>query len=237
MKKFILFIVFVTGSFVLPFYYHTDIYRFYLKFYFAYRYPGGQYMYRARKFYDDGNYAELVKFSEPLLYVYMDNNELKRLTGMGMIRLGDERKGAEMYTSGMESGKYNEFEAAKVIKILYYADAYDDVLYYYGMGILMNHIDISYYYGVSLLRIGRVDEAYDMFMRAKRGGYSDTQMLYYHTGLALEKKKRFSEAADYLLRAYRTGPADDELVNALVRVYGSLGMYDRAGALLRSKKK
>ena len=229
--------VFVTGAFVLPFCFHTEIYRFYLKFYYTHRYPDGQYMDRARKFYDDGNYAELVKFAEPLLYIYIDNNELKRLTGMAMIGLGDERKGAELYTYGMESGKHNEFEAAKVIKILYYADAYDDVLYYYDRGILMNNMDISYYYGVSLLWAGRVDEAYDMFMRAKRGGYSDTRMLYYHTGLALEKKKRFSEAAEYLLMAYRTGPANDDLVNALVRVYGSLGMYDRAGALLRSKKK
>ena len=89
---------------------------------------------------------------------------------------------------------------------------------------------------MSLLRNDRIDEAYEMFMSAKRGGYSDTQMLYYHIGLVLEKKKRHRDAAEYLILAYNRGPADDDIVNALVRVYGTLGMFDRAEALLRSKK-
>ncbi|HPS59477.1 MAG TPA: tetratricopeptide repeat protein [Spirochaetota bacterium] len=236
MKKFILFVIFITCSFVLPYYYHTEIYRFYLKFYYSHRYQGNEYMDRARKLYDEGKYAELREFAEPLLYVYMDNNELKRLTGMGMIRLGDELKGAELYTSGMENGKYNEFEAAKVIKTLYYGEAYGDVLYYYERKILRNNMDISYYYGVSLFRADRIDEAYEMFMNSKRGGYSDTQMLYYHIGLVLEKKKKYSEAAEYLVQAYSSGPADEDLVNALVRIYSTLGMYDRAEVLLRKKK-
>lgn len=236
MKKFVLFIIFITCSFVLPFYYHTQIYRFYLKFYYSHRYNGDEYMERARKLYDEGKYAELRDFAEPLLFVYMDNNELKRLAGMGMIRLGSELKGAELYTSGMENGKYNEFEAARVIKILYYGEAYGDVLYYYDRGILRNHMDISFYYGVSLFRAGRIDEAYEMFMSAKRGGYSDTQMLYYYIGLVLEKRKKYGESAEYLLQAYNRGPADKDLVDALVRVYSTLGMYDRAEALLRRKK-
>lgn len=236
MKKFLLFVIFITCSFVLPFYYHTEIYRFYLKFYYSHRYQGNEYMDKARKLYDDGQYARLLEFSEPLLFVYMDNGELKRLSGMAMIRQGDELKGAELYTSGMENGKFNEFEAAKVIKILYYGEAYGDVLYYYDSRILRNNMDISYYYGVSLFRAGRIDEAYEMFMTAKRSGYSDTQMLYYHIGLVLEKKKKYVESAEFLEQAYSSGPADNDLVNALVRVYSTLGKYDRAEALLRRKK-
>lgn len=236
MKKFILFIVFITCSFILPFYYHTQIYRFYLKFYYSHRYQGNEYIEKARKLYDEGSYAELREFAEPLLYVYMDDNELKRITGMGMIRLGDELKGAELYTSGMENGKYNEFEAARVVKILYYGEAYGDVLYYYERKILRNNMDISFYYGVSLFRAGRTDEAYDMLMVSKKGGYSDTRMLYYYIGLVLEKKKKYGESAEFLLQAYNSGPADDDLVNALVRVYSTLGMFDRAEALLRRKK-
>ncbi len=237
MKKFILFIIFISCSFVLPFYFHTEIYRFYLKFYYSHRYQGNEYMDKARKLYDEGKYTELVDFAGPLRYVYMENNELKRLTGMGMIRLGEEFAGAELYTAGMENGKYNEFEAARVIKILFYSEVYGDVLYYYERGILRKNMDISYYYGVSLLRAGRIDEAYEMLMNAKKNGFSDTQMLYYQIGLVLEKKKKFRESAEYLVQAYNRGPANDELINTLVRVYSALGMYEQAGALLRSKKK
>lgn len=236
MKKFIIFIIFITCSFVLPFYYHTGLYRFYLKFYYSHRYHGNEYMEKARKLYDEGKYAELQDFAEPLLFVYMDNNELKRLAGMSMIRQGNELKGAELYTSGMENGKYNEFEAARVIRILYYGEAYGDVLYYYDRKILAGNMDISYYYGVSLFRADRTDEAYEMLISAKKNGYSDTQMLYYYIGLVLEKKQRVNEAAEYLVQAYNRGPANDDLVKALVRVYGKLGMYDRAEALLRRKK-
>ncbi len=236
MKKIIFIIIFITCSFILPYFFHNEIYRFYLKYYYSHRYQGDEYMDKARRLYSEGKYAQLTEFTRPLLYIYLDNSELKRITGLSYIRLGDELKGAELYTSGMENGTYTDFEAAKVIRILFYGGAYGDVLYYYDRNILRDNMDISYYYGVSLFRADRIDEAYLMLMNAVKSGYNDTRNLYYYSGLVLERKNNISAAADYLLKSYNSGPADDDLVKALVRVYGKLGQYDRAEALLGRRK-
>lgn len=235
MKKFVVFLIIITGSFVLPYYFHTEIYRFYLKFYYSRAYKGDEYIVKARKLYDEGKYAELKKFIEPLLFIYLEDNELKRIAGLTYIKLGEELKGAEMYTAGMDGG-YNDFDAARVIKILFYKGSYSDVLSYYNRRILVRNMDISYYYGVSLLMRDRADEAIDMLLSAEKSGYNDRQNLYYYTGLALEKKKKDREAAEYLLKAYNAGPADDKITEALARVYGKTGIYDRAEILVRKKK-
>lgn len=237
MKKFLVFIIIVTCTLVLPYIFHARVYRFYMKQYYSLRYgENNGYMFHARELYNRGKYEELADFAEPLLIVYYDDNELRRLAGMSLIKLKRELEGAALYTSGMEKGYSNDYEAAKVIKILYNAKNYGDVIYYYDRKILRDYVDTSFYYGVSLLKYGRVDEAYAMLLKAEKERYGDTRKLFYYLGLVYEQKKNDRAAYEYLMKAYRSGAADDDLVKDLVRVCRNLKLFEQAELLLRKRK-
>jgi len=225
----------LAGTFFISYFYHAEVYRFLLDQYYSRAYPDRSYMGRALKLYETGKYAELKEFCEPLIFVYSGDNELKRLAGMNYIRLGEELKGAELYASAID-GETGGFDAAKVIKILYYNRSYGDLLAFYNRRILVDNMDMAYYYGVSLLMMERADEALVMLESAMRSGFSDRRGLYYHMGLACEKKRDNRRAEEFLVKAYEAGPADDEIVRALVRVFSKTGKYESAELLLRKRR-
>lgn len=233
MKKLFIFVLFGALMFVSVKYSGT-VYRFYIKTYYNHFYTEDELVKKGWALYDDGKHEKLRDYVEPLLDIYVWNNELKRIAGLNYIKLGEPVKGAEIFASSFENGGGETADLMKILKILYQSGNYGEVVFFYDKNLMRTNVNTAFYYGASLYHIGRNREAFSSLMFARENGFIGDQIDYY-TGLVLENEGKLKEAADMLRSAYNTNSYDKEIKKALIRVYSKSGDYEMAELLLRKR--
>lgn len=233
MKKLLIFILFGILMFV-SIRYSGLVNRFYLQTYYEFLYSEDDIVKKSWKLYDDGKHEKLRDFIEPVLDIYVLNNELKRIAGLNYIKLGESVRGAELFASSFENGGGESGDLMKVMKILFQSGNYGEVVFFYDRNILRTNVNTAFYYGASLYQIGRNEEALKSLIVAKDNGYIGDEIDYY-TGLVLEKDGRLSDAVKMYRSAYETNRYNKEIKKALIRAYKKSGNFEMAEIILRKK--
>jgi len=190
---------------------------------------------KAQKMYDNKMYEELRDFINPLLTVYPNNDEFKRIGALNYIKLSDVLKSAELLAQIEDESIKHKPIYEEIIKNLYYEGYYNDVVYFYTQKIMLENINTAFYYGVSLYKKDRYDESYRMLMYAKSKTFPLPELNFY-IGLNLEKKGNISDAIKYVRAAFDSDMSNKEYKKKLAELYGKNKMYKEAGVLLRSFK-
>ena len=190
---------------------------------------------KAQKMYDSKMYEELNEFINPLLLIYPNNDEFKRIGALNYIRLSDVLKSAELLAQIEDESVKNRPIYEEIIKNLYDNGYYNDVVYFYTQKIMLENVNTAFYYGVSLYKKDRYDESYKMLMYAKSKTFSLPELNFY-IGLNFEKKENISEAIKYVKAASDSAISNSEYKKKLAELYGKNKMYKEAGVLLKSLK-
>ncbi len=233
MKKILLIILFGALIFV-SVRYSTAVNRFYLTSYYNYFYTEKDLVKKGWALYDDGKYKKLHDFLEPLLDIYVANNELKQIAGLNYIKLGEPVKGAELFASSFENGVSETADLVKIIKILFQSGNYGDVVFFYDRNLMRTNVNTAFYYGASLYHVGRNKESLRSLMSARENGFIGEEIDYY-TGVALEGEGRLKEASEMLRASYEADRYNKENKKALIRVYRKNGEFEKAEYILRRR--
>lgn len=214
---------------------HSDtVYRFYIKTYYNFFYTEEELVKKGWMLYDDNKHEKLQYYLEPLLDIYVLNNELKQIAALNYIKLGDPVKGAELFAASFENGGGETSDLGKIIKILFQSGNYGEVIFFYDKKIMRENVNTSFYYGASLYIVGRNKESLDSLLYARKSGFIGDEIDYY-TGLALEREGRFTDAAEMLKSSYEVNRYNSEVKKALIRVYRKTGEFDKAEYILRMR--
>ncbi len=234
MKKFLVIVILFTGLMLVSVAYSGRVYRFYIKFYYNIFYSEDEIVKKGWELYDGGRYNELHDFIEPILEVYVWNNDIKKIAGLNFIKLGEPLKGADLYASSFENGNGESGELIKVLRILFRNGDYGEIVYFYDRNILRNNVNVAFYYGASLYYQGRSGESLESLAYARENGFIGEEIDYY-TGLAYEKEGRLKEAAYMLQKAYNSNRYNKDIKSALIRVYRQKGDFEMAEMVIRKK--
>ena len=233
MKKFLILVLFALLMFV-SYRYSGIVHRFYLKSYYNYMYTEDELVKKAWTMYDDGEYRKLEGFLEPLLDIYIWNNELKRVAGLNYIKLDEPVKGAELFASSFENGAGESADLMKVLKILFQDGSYGEVISFYDRNIMRGNANCAFYYGASLYNLSRFEEARRNLDFARAGGFIGDEIDYY-TGVNYEELGDMQNAALFLRSAYDMNRQNRDAKSALIRVYRKTGEFEKAEVLLRTR--
>ncbi|MCL2155480.1 MAG: hypothetical protein FWH53_07445 [Leptospirales bacterium] len=232
MKKLLFFIIILSITVFISYIYSQRLYITYLKIYYNKMYTEDTLLDKAQKMYDSKMYEELNDFINPLLTVYPNNDEFKRIGALNYIRLSDVLKSAELLAQIKDESVKHRPIYEEIIKNLYYNGYYNDVVYFYTQKIMLENINVAFYYGISLYKKDRYDESYEMLMYAKSKTFPLPELNFY-IGLNLEKKGNISEAIKYVKDAFDSDMSNSEYKKKLAALYGKNKMYKEAGILLR----
>ncbi|PKL18678.1 MAG: hypothetical protein CVV49_04450 [Spirochaetae bacterium HGW-Spirochaetae-5] len=234
MKKFIVIILLFSVTGFVSFKYSERVYINYLRIYYNKFYKGKDLADKARKMYDEKNYIGTEKFLEPLLIIYPENIDFKKIAAFNYLQQGNTLKGAEIFAGipveSMEDNRILE----EMLKNLYNDGHYGDLIFFYEKGIMLKNVNTALYYGVSLYKKGRYDESLAMLNYVKNHTFMLPELSFY-LGLNLEKKGKLQEAAGYIKYAYESDRYNQIYKKALIDSYRKSGSYKEAEILLRSR--
>lgn len=233
MKKLLIIIVFGALMFI-SVRYSGIVYRFYIKTYYSYFYTEDELVKKGWALYDDAEYKKLHDFVEPLLEIYVSNNEFKQIAGLNYIKLGEPVKGAELFASSFENGGGETADIIKILKILFQSGNYGEVVFFYDKNIMRVNVNAAFYYGASLYHLGRNRESLISLLSARNNGFIGEEIDYY-TGLALENDGKLKEAAEMFEAAYNADKFNKEYKKSLIGIYRKNGEFEKAEYILRRK--
>lgn len=234
MKKFILIIAIFSATVFVSYKYSARVHIYYLKLYYEKMYTEGELYSKALQMYDQKRYEELKDYINPLIIIYPDNNNFKKIAAFNFLRLGNALEGAELLAGIPVNSLEESRTLEEVLKNLYSGKLYGDLLYFYDKGIMHNNVNTAFYYGVSLYHKGRYDESYKLLIYVKSNTFMLPELSYY-LGLNLDKKGKLQESLTYIKSAYESDRFNKIYKKALVDSYRKSGFFKDAEVLLRGK--
>lgn len=189
---------------------------------------------KAQQQYDKKMNKELEKFLNPLIIIYPDNKDFKKLAAYNYLKLGDALKGAELFAGIADSSTQDSDTLEEILKNLYYTGNFGDLLFFYDKGIMLNNVNTAFYYGVSLYKQGRFEESYKSLIFAKNNTFMLPE-IYFYLGLNLDKKGKKEESLYYIKTAYESDRFNQLYKKALIDIYRKSGFFKEAEILLRSR--
>lgn len=233
-RSFIVLIIIFILTAGLSYFYHENLYGFYMKKYYEFTGENIVYMDKSRKLYSEGKHKELNEYIETLLIIYPENYKLKQIAGLNYIKLGREIEGAELFASSLEAGVAEGREVVQIVRTLFRNDNFGDIRSFYENGLMINDVNMSFYYGASLYQGGRYIEALERLNYAYKSGFTGYEINYY-LGLCMEESGDLSKAASFMERAYNEKRRDRDIKVSLIRIYRKAGRLQEAEALFRIK--
>jgi len=234
MKKFMLLLILFSVTVFVSFKYSSKVYFSYLKLYYNKMYTENELLIKAAGMYDKKMYKELDDFLNPIIIIYPDNNEFKKLAAFNYLQIGDSLRGAELFAGIPDNSVEESRSLEEILKNLYHSGNYGDLLYFYDKKIMLNNVNTALYYGVSLYKKGRYDESYNSLIYAKNNTFMLPE-LYFYLGLNLDKKGKVEEATAYVKNAYESDKYNQTYKKALIDLYRKSGFYKEAEILLRRR--
>ncbi len=214
--------------------YSSKVYYNYLSLYYHKMYTEKELLLKAAGMYDKKKYKELDNFLNPLIIIYPDNNEFKKIAAFNYLQMGDSVRGAELFAATADGSVEESRTLEEILKNLYYSGNYGDLLYFYDKKIMMNNVNTALYYGVALFKKGRYDESYKSLLYAKNNTFMLPELSFY-IGLNLDKQGKVEEATAYVKNAYESDKFNQTYKKALIDLYRKTGFYREAETLLRRK--
>jgi len=238
-KNFVLLLLISTAA--LSFFYSREIYRFHLQAYYRY-YKKLRYddmLSRARELYKHEKFRELDEYLKTMTRVFDESQEVRRLQGMNLMKLGDERRGIDLVVSTINWEKIEPAFLGRITELMFGYKLYQDIVSVIDKNGHGEDYSILLYYGVSLVKTGKSRASLDYLLKARKlGEYSfipDRQFdLYYYLGSAYENTGNLDSSLVFYNSAWALNPRDPELKKALLRIYRKKGMYKEAEKLIRS---
>lgn len=234
MKKFILILAVFSVTIFISFKYSARIYVYYLKSYYSRMYTENELLVKSASMYDKKMYKELEDFLNPLLIIYPDNDEFKKLAAFNYLQLGDAIRSAELIAGISDHLIEENRSLEEILKNLYYSGNYGDLLYFYDRKIMLNNVNTAFYYGAALYKKGRYDESYKSLLYAKNKTFMLPELSFY-IGLNLDKKGKVEEAIACVKDAYESDKYNQTYKKALIDLYRKSGFFKEAEILLRRK--
>jgi tetratricopeptide (TPR) repeat protein len=235
MKKFLFFVVILAVTVSISYIYSRSVYTAYLKIYYDKMYTVQELLDKAQKMYDGKMYKELNNFITPLMLVYPDNDEFKRIGALNYIKSGEVLKSAEVLAQIEDESIKHMPVYEEILKALYDNGYYNDLLSLYSQNVMLDNINAAFYYGVSLYKKGRYDESYKMLIYAASKTFPLPELNFY-IGLNLAKKGNISEALKYVKSAFDADMSNREYKRELAELYRQNKMFKEAEIILRSLK-
>jgi hypothetical protein len=234
MKKFMLILLIGAATVFISYKYSARVYIYYLRIYYDKMYTQNELLIKSADLYDKKEYAELEDFLKPIILIYPDNNEFKKMAAYNYLQLGDSVRSAEIF-AGIADGSIEENRTLEeILKKLYYSGNYGDLLYFYDKKIMLNNVNTAFYYGVSLFKKGRYDESYKSLIIARSNTFMLPELSYY-IGLNLDKAGKPGESLAYIKSAFESDKANKDYKKALIENYRKLGLFKEAEILVRSR--
>lgn len=231
--------ILLIASASVSFFYSSEIYRFHLKTYYRFvkKLDYNAMMTRARELYRAEKYQELRDYLKNMALIYDDRVELKRMQGMTLIKLGEERKGLDMIVTTINLDKVDPAFLHRLAELMYQYRLYQDLVSLIEKNGYGNDYSLLFYNGVSLVKTGKPAQALGHLLKVKKlGEYSlagDRQFdLNFYLGSACEETGDLNGSLTYYLLARDLNPRDSELIKALVRIYRKKGMLKEAEKLI-----
>ena len=234
MKKFMLIVLIASATIFISFKYSARVYINYLKIYYNKMYTENELLIKAADLYDKKKYGKLEDFLNPIMIIYPDNNEFKKMAAFNYLQLGDAVRSAEIFTGMADNSIEESHTLEEILKTLYYNGNYGDLLYFYDKKIMLKNVNTAFYYGVSLYKKGRFDESYKCLMHAKNNTFMLPELSFY-IGLNLDKKGKTKESLSYIKSAYESDRLNKIYKKALIDIYRKLGFFNEAEILVRSR--
>ena len=235
MKKFLFFVIILSITVFISYRYSQRVYTAYLKFYYDKMYTEQKLLDKVQKMYDSNMYEELNDFIAPILVIYPNNDEFKKIGALNYIKLGDVLKSAEVLAQIDDESIKHMPIYEEILKNLYYDGYYNDLLYFYSQRIMLDNINAAFYYGISLYKKERYDDSYKMLLYAKSKNFPSPELNFY-IGLNLEKKGDISESIKYVKSALDSDKSNRDYKKKLADLYRQKNMFKEAEIILRSLK-
>lgn len=234
MKKFMFIVILFSVTIYISYKYSARVYISYLKYYYNKMYTETELYSRAQKMYDQKEYEDLERFLNPVMIIYPENHEFKKLAAYNYLMLGDAMQGAELFAVLPLKSIEENRNLEEILKNLYYNGHYGDLLYFYDRGIMLKNVNTALYYGIALFKQGRFDESYKMLLFVKDNTFMLPELSFY-LGLNLDKKGKFQESLAYLKSAYESDRFNQSYKKALIDGYRKAGLFKDAEVLLRGR--
>lgn len=235
--NYLIFII-ITGAAAFSYFHSQEVYSWYMRTYYEkIRGTGldGQ-IRKAEEMYGAREYDKLRDHLKPLIMTYPENQELKKLDGRALIKLGRLREGADLILTATEGGRMPEKLLEETTGALFEKKMYRDITNLFRKNTPGDNPGLLYLYGVSLYETGRFNEAVRHLKRALDRGKSGYQTCQY-LGLAYDKNGDTRAAVRYLERARDLNREDPDIGMALANAYRKLGRYDDAARTMRTIKR
>lgn len=234
MKKFMLILIIFSITVFISFKYSASLQIYYLKLYYNKVYTESELAVKAREMYDKKKYKEAEEFLEPLLNIYPENNDFKKIAAYNYLQLGDSLKGAGIIAGIPDEVRADSRMIEEIIKNLYYSGHFGDLIFFYDKGIMINNVNTAFYYGVSLYQKGRFDESYKMLTYVKNNTFMLPELSFY-IGLNLDKQGKMKESLSYIKYAFESDRFNRIYKKTLIDSYRKSGLYKEAEILIRSR--
>jgi len=202
--------------------------------YYDKMYTQNELLIKSAGMYDKKEYKDLEEFLNPIMVIYPDNNEYKKMAAYNYLQLGDAVRSAEIFAGISDNSIEESRTLEEILKNLYYKENYGDLLYFYDKKIMVNNVNAAFYYGVSLFKKGRFDESYKCLMFVKDNTFMLPELNFY-IGLNLDKKGKKEESLGYIKAAYESDISNKAYKKALIDIYRKLGFFKEAEILVRSR--
>lgn len=234
MKKFMLILLIGAATVFISYKYSARVYIYYLRIYYNKMYTRNELLIKSADLYDKKKYTELEDFLAPVILLYPDDNEFKKMAAYNYLQLGDAVRSAEIFAGIADDSIEENRTLEEILKKLYYSGNYGDLVYFYDRKIMLNNVNTAFYYGVSLFKKGRYAESYKSLIFAKGNTFMLPELSYY-IGLNLDKTGKTSESLPYIKNAYESDRANKDYKKALIDNYRKLGLFKEAEILVRSR--
>lgn len=197
-------------------------------------YKENELLIKAADMYDKKEYDKLEKYLSPLLIIYPENYELKKIAAFNYMKSGNAVRSAELMSDLPDELIEENRAFEQLLKSLYENGNYPDLLSFYDRKIMLGNVNTAFYYGVALFKKGRYDESYKMLIFAGKNTFMIPERFYY-IGLNLDRRGKPGEAVGYLKTAFEADRLNQTYKKSLIDVYRKTGKYREAEILLRSR--
>lgn len=197
-------------------------------------YNENQLLIKAADMYDKKQYRKLENFLNPLLYIYPENDELKKIAAFNYLELGNVLQSAEMISDISDKSIEENRTLEEIIKSLYDKGNYVDLLNFYDRKIMLKNVNTSFYYGVALYKKGRYEESYKALIYANKNTFMLPELSYY-IGLNLDKKGKPTEAINYFKAAFEADRFNQSYKKSIIDAYRKTGLFKEAETILRNR--
>jgi tetratricopeptide (TPR) repeat protein len=230
--------IMILGAAALSYFYSGDVYAWYMRTYYE-KLRGQsieQQLHTVQELYDNHEYKKLRDQLTTLTMVYPEDRELKKLEGLTLIKLGEQRKGAELILSASEGGRMPEKLLEATVNALFEEKMYRDILMVFKKNNPGGNPNLLFWYGASLCETGGYARAVAYLKRALDRGRTDFET-YHYVGMALEKSGDPRSSLPYLEHARSLNVEDPDVGFSLANAYRKLGRYNDAAKIMRNIKR